>query len=125
MYHRRGNNVIAYNLKDGTKYTTEQSSATLNFNYAMNATKTDPADNIDAARVNAFYIANTVHDFLYRYGFTEEAFNFQNFNFNRGGKDGDRVLLVVQHKVPVKKKDGTVDHYEDLRNNANFSSPPE
>ena len=106
---RRGNNVIAY--KGDTSSTTAQSSATLNFNYAVDATKMDPADNIDAARVNAFYIANTVHDFLYRYGFTEEAFNFQQYNFNHGGEEGDRVLLSVQH--------------EGLKNNANFSTPPE
>ncbi|KJA20476.1 hypothetical protein HYPSUDRAFT_203789 [Hypholoma sublateritium FD-334 SS-4] len=104
-----GNNVLSY--KGDTSSTTSQSSATLNFNYAMDATKTDPADNVDAARVNAFYIANTVHDFLYRYGFTEEAFNFQQYNFNRGGEEGDRVLLSVQHSG--------------LTNNANFVTPPD
>lgn len=77
----------------------------------MDATAKNPADNIDAARVNAFYIANTVHDFFYRYGFTEVAFNFQQYNFNQGGKEGDRVLLSVQH-------DG-------LKNNANFATHPE
>lgn len=101
-----GNNVVSY--KGDISSTTSQSSDTLNFNYAMDDTK-DPADNIDAARVNAFYIANTVHDFFYRYGFTEAAFNFQQYNFNRGGQEGDRVLLSVQH-------DG-------LKNNATFATP--
>lgn len=77
----------------------------------MDDTKKDPADNLDAARVNAFYVANTVHDFFYRYGFTEVAFNFQQYNFNRGGKEGDRVLISVQHAG--------------LKNNANFSTPAE
>ncbi|KDR71798.1 hypothetical protein GALMADRAFT_143583 [Galerina marginata CBS 339.88] len=104
-----GNNVVCFKDSD-TSSTTSQSSATLNFNYAMDATK-NPPDNIDAARVNAFYIANTVHDFFYRYGFTEVAFNFQQYNFNKGGKEGDRVLLSVQHAG--------------LKNNANFYTPPD
>lgn len=91
--------------------TTSQSSATLNFNYKMDATKTNPVDNIDAARVNAFYVSNKVHDFFYRYGFTEEAFNFQQYNFDKGGKDGDRVQMSVQ--------------YKGLKNNARFHTPPE
>ena len=77
----------------------------------MYTTKSDPADNIDAAHVNAFYIANTVHGFFYRYGFTEVAFNFQQYNFNQGSKEGDRVLLSVQH-------DG-------LKNNAQFTAHSE
>ena len=77
----------------------------------MDATAKDPADNIDAACVNAFYIANTVHDFFYRYGFTEVAFNFQQFNFNKGGKEGDWILLSVQN-------DG-------YKNNARFITQPE
>jgi extracellular elastinolytic metalloproteinase len=105
----RGNNVVSY--QGDTSSTTSQSSDTLNFNYAMDATTKDPADNIDAARVNAFYIANTVHDFFYRYGFTEVAFNFQQYNFNRGGQEGDRVLLSVQH--------------DDLTDNAKFTTPAE
>ncbi|KAJ7907175.1 peptidase M36, partial [Mycena leptocephala] len=52
--------------------------------------------NLNAARVNAFYVANTFHDFTYRYRFTEDAFNFQEYNFNRGGKEGDRVMISVQ-----------------------------
>ena len=77
----------------------------------MDAAAKDPADNIDAARVNAFYIANTVHYFFYRYGFTEVAFNYQQYNFNKGGKEGDRILLSVQH-------DG-------LKKDARFASQPE
>lgn len=77
----------------------------------MDVCTKDPADNISAARVNAFYIANTVHDFFYRYGFTEVAFNFQQYNFNQGGKEGDRVKLSVQHNG--------------LENNARFITPPE
>ncbi|KAJ7214927.1 Fungalysin metallopeptidase-domain-containing protein [Mycena pura] len=91
-----GNNCMVFKW-DYEGSTTEQSSATLNFNYAFDASKEPTEDvNLNAARVNAFYVANTFHDFTYRYGFTEDAFNFQEYNFNRGGKEGDRVLVHVQ-----------------------------
>ncbi|KAK0185302.1 peptidase M36 [Armillaria mellea] len=45
---------------------------------------------------NAFYIANKVHDFAYKYGFTEAAYNFQQDNFGKGGSGGDRVDVSVQ-----------------------------
>ncbi|TFK72841.1 hypothetical protein BDN72DRAFT_926148 [Pluteus cervinus] len=104
-----GNNVIA---AKGTKGGAQESSDNLNFNFVFN-TDNDPIDseNILAASTNAFYVANVVHDFAYLYGFTEQAFNFQQNNFGKGGQDGDRVLLSVQDKGGV--------------NNANFASPPD
>jgi extracellular elastinolytic metalloproteinase len=54
---------------------------------------------------------NVMHDFSYRYGFTESAFNFQQNNFGKGGQEQDRVLMSVQDAS------GT--------NNANFATPPE
>ena len=39
------------------------------------------------------------------------AFNFQQYNFNKGGKEGDRVLLSVQ--------------YDGLINDAKFFTHPE
>jgi len=54
---------------------------------------------------------NVMHDFSYRYGFTESAFNFQLDNFGKGGQGRDRVLISVQDAS------GT--------NNANFATPPE
>ena len=84
---------------DGTRQlTTPQSSPTLNFIYAQDPSVNPDAlqTNIDAARVNTFYIVNTVHDFSYLYGFTEAAFNFQGSNFGRGGAGNDRVQVSVQ-----------------------------
>ncbi|KAG9008786.1 hypothetical protein FRB90_008764 [Tulasnella sp. 427] len=52
--------------------------------------------NQDVARVDAFYITNKVHDTFYKYGFTEQAFNFQDDNYGKGGKKGDRVEMQVQ-----------------------------
>ena len=57
------------------------------------------------------FFVHTMHDFAYRYGFTEKAFNFQQSNLGKGGKEGDRVLMSVQDASGV--------------NNANFATPPE
>ncbi len=62
-----------------------------------------------AAVTQLFYINNWYHDELYRLGFTEQAFNFQNDNFGRGGAGADRVSAEAQDCS------GT--------NNANFSTP--
>ncbi|HVF30552.1 MAG TPA: M36 family metallopeptidase, partial [Pyrinomonadaceae bacterium] len=43
-----------------------------------------------------FYLANRWHDEMYRIGFTEQARNFQHFNFGRGGTEGDRFMLELQ-----------------------------
>ncbi|RDB18741.1 Extracellular metalloproteinase mep [Hypsizygus marmoreus] len=104
----QGNNVVSF---VGQQVST-QTSAGLNFNVRYNDNR-DPtaAANINAARNNAFYVINTVHDFSYRYGFTESAFNFQDNNFGNGGVGGDSVLMSVQDAS------GT--------NNANFATPPE
>ena len=37
-----------------------------------------------------------MHDIAYKYGFSETAFNFQNDNFNKGGKGNDRIIISVQ-----------------------------
>ncbi|KAG5637554.1 hypothetical protein H0H81_004185 [Sphagnurus paluster] len=103
-----GNNVIAY--KGTQANVTSQSGADLAFNYTYNDNVAPTeGQNVDAARTNAFYAINTVHDFTYRYGFNEAAFNFQTNNFGKGGKGNDRVLMSVQDSG------GT--------NNANFATP--
>ncbi|CUA71508.1 hypothetical protein RSOLAG22IIIB_09638 [Rhizoctonia solani] len=90
-----GNNVIAF--KSTTSATTSQSSATNNYDYAYNsAVAPTTSPNVDAARTNAFYTANMIHDFTYRYGFDEAAYNFQNDNYNKGGKGNDRIQLYAQ-----------------------------
>ncbi|KAG7097947.1 hypothetical protein E1B28_005258 [Marasmius oreades] len=105
-----GNNVVAF--KGGVTNTTSQSSDGLVFDYTYDTTK-EPTDspNVDAARTNAFYLINSYHDTLYQYGFTEQAFNFQNNNFDKGGLGNDRVNISVQDSS------GT--------DNANFFTPPD
>ncbi|KAI6127150.1 extracellular elastinolytic metallo proteinase [Pisolithus sp. B1] len=66
---------------------------------------------IDATVTQLFYTSNMFHDLVYRYGFTEEAGNFQQYNFGRGGAGEDAVIANAQ--------DGSG------FNNANFMTPPD
>ncbi|KAF8608948.1 hypothetical protein BDV93DRAFT_583571, partial [Ceratobasidium sp. AG-I] len=103
-----GNNVVSY--KSATTSTTGQSSATNNYNYVFNsaaAPATSP--NVDAARVNTFYVGNMIHDVTYRYGFDEASYNFQLNNNGKGGAQNDRVQISVQDSSGS--------------NNANFATP--
>ncbi|KAG8700995.1 hypothetical protein FRC08_004337 [Ceratobasidium sp. 394] len=105
-----GNNAVSY--KGSTTSTTKQSSATNNYEYVLNtAASPSTSPNVDAARVNAFYVANSIHDVTYRYGFDEGSYNFQDSNGSKGGKGNDRVQISVQDSS------GT--------NNANFATPPD
>lgn len=90
-----GNNVVAYKgLQTNLTIATGPDNV---FNYTYDSTLAPAAvNNVNAARVNAFYLINTVHDTTYRYGFTEAAFNFQTDNFGLGGVGNDRVLMSVQ-----------------------------
>ncbi|KAF6749245.1 metalloprotease [Ephemerocybe angulata] len=115
-----GNNVISYRYKEDLSLTggllgtgpTGQSASGQVFDYAYNPQEAPSSSiNANAARTNAFYIINSVHDFAYRYGFTERAFNFQAENYQGGGAAGDRV------KISVQDASGT--------DNANFATPPD
>lgn len=109
---------------DGVDLNSEASSASRNFSYTFSPF--DPNTNSGDAPVPSpqtypgsayqqgsvtqlFYITNWYHDELYRLGFTEQARNFQQDNFGRGGVGGDRVRGEGQDTS------GT--------NNANFSTP--
>ncbi len=56
-----------------------------------NPSTTDPQ--INAKLVQAFYMANTMHDFFYDAGFTELAGNAQHDNYARGGIENDRMII--------------------------------
>ncbi|KAJ7895017.1 Fungalysin metallopeptidase-domain-containing protein [Mycena leptocephala] len=105
-----GNNVLTY--KTSTTNTSPETDVGLVFNYTQDPTVAPTTTvNVNAARVNNFYLVNSIHDLTYRYGFTEAAFNFQNNNFGKGGKAADRVTASIQDSA------GT--------NNADFSTPPD
>ncbi|CAE6431544.1 unnamed protein product [Rhizoctonia solani] len=106
-----GNNAIVY---QGVPLlgTTRQSSSNNTYEYPHDASKEpNVPPNVDAARVNAFYSVNKMHDVTYLYGFTESAYNFQNSNFGKGGNENDGIQVSVQ--------DGSG------KNNANFATPPD
>ncbi|KAH8089906.1 Fungalysin metallopeptidase-domain-containing protein [Cristinia sonorae] len=93
-----GNNVISN--WGGPAGAARQTGNNLDFIYDYYPGAT-PADNRFPAIVNAFYIVNTVHDISYKYGFTESNFNFQENNFDKGGKAGDRITVYVQDRSGV------------------------
>jgi extracellular elastinolytic metalloproteinase len=77
------------------------------FPQVLNSTK----DSVDNSVTNLFVRVNYLHDLFYHAGFDEPSGNFQDNNFNRGGKDQDGVIAHAQ--------DGT------YMNNADFSTPPD
>ncbi|KAH9166571.1 Fungalysin metallopeptidase-domain-containing protein [Lactarius sanguifluus] len=103
-----GNNVFAAKGSPATPQTSPVLNFIYDYNFGQAPTTTT---NVNAAVVNAFYLVNTVHDFTYRYGFTEATFNFQTNNFGKGGVGNDRVRVSIQDPA------GT--------DNADFSTPPD
>ncbi|KAF8638762.1 hypothetical protein AX17_001978, partial [Amanita inopinata Kibby_2008] len=106
---RTGNNVITYK---STLSDTSQESSAGNFSYVQDPNQEPTVSaNVDAARVNTFYIVNPIHDLTYRYGFTETAFNFQQNNFGKGGLENDGITASIQDSGG--------------HNSADFFSPPD
>jgi len=111
--HTRGNNVHAYLDRDADNNPDDllaEGNAGLLFDFPMDMAKT-PDNQAEAALTQLFYMNNFMHDFSYRYGFNEEAGNFQQNLYGKAGKAGDAVKAEAQ--------DGTG------FNNANFSTPPD
>ncbi|EAU82952.2 hypothetical protein CC1G_09214 [Coprinopsis cinerea okayama7 len=95
-----GNNVVAGSTAFGV---VNGQGRPLKFLTAYNPDLpiSDPA-NVEAATVNAFHAFNVLHDVTYRYGFTEEARNFQESNFGKGGEGGDPVVVVVHARDELR-----------------------
>ncbi len=113
----RGNNVYAQPDRDGKNNTLKNAAKSstplpdLTFNFKPNFDK-DAASHLATRNfgvTNLFYWNNIMHNLSYQYGFDEAAGNFQQSNFNRGGKANDYVIADAQ--------DGSGS------NNANFSYP--
>ncbi|KAJ3501376.1 hypothetical protein NLJ89_g9366 [Agrocybe chaxingu] len=100
-----GNNTLSFKWLDpGYAYSNgklsnsaDPDSLTFSIHYNT-ALPLDNPTNLEAARTNAFYVMNVMHDVFYRYGFTEDAFNFQVTNLRGSGmtKAADPVRLSVQ-----------------------------
>ncbi|EJD33999.1 hypothetical protein AURDEDRAFT_109334 [Auricularia subglabra TFB-10046 SS5] len=98
-----GNNVVSY---EEPNYTTGE-TADGEFNYHFDA----DIDPTEGDGTNTFYLVNTMHDILYRYGFDEDSYNFQDDNFGRGGAGSDLVTVSVHDPAGM--------------NNADMSTPPD
>ncbi|ORX47669.1 hypothetical protein BCR36DRAFT_295325 [Piromyces finnis] len=46
----------------------------------------------------SFYISNLLHDAFYMLGFNEDNGNLQKYNFNKGGEEDDRLMIIINHK---------------------------
>jgi len=122
-----GNNVeagIDRATPNGVDATVPGTNRVFNFDYAPGAGIGATGDSPllpayqNGAATNLFYISNRFHDETYLLGFTEQARNFQNNNFERGGVGNDRVSAEAQ--------DNTVGGgcaAQPCANNANFSTP--
>ncbi|KAG8731736.1 hypothetical protein FRC11_002634 [Ceratobasidium sp. 423] len=90
MTEMSGNNVRMYIIGDCGYEMTPQSSPTNIYDYVQDPNlSASEGTNPDAARVNVFYIANMMHDLIYRYGFTKKTWNFQQDNHGLGGAEND------------------------------------
>ncbi len=79
-------------------------------NFAIDLTSS-PSNSRPAAVTNLFYWNNLIHDIHYFYGFDEQAGNFQENNFGKGGSGSDSVNAHAQDGS------GTC--------NARFTAPPD
>jgi hypothetical protein len=73
----------------------------------------------NGAATNLFFVTNRYHDETYLLGFTEQARNFQNDNFGRGGAQADRISAEAQDNTQNVNFCPTPPCF----NNANFSTP--
>ncbi len=111
----RGNNVNAYpdTAHDNSPDPAGQPDGGrgLDFNHPIRTFDASPLVYRDAAVDNLFYWTNVVHDVTFRYGFDEEAGNFQAANYSGRGRGGDEVQAEAQDGSGVL--------------NANFATPAE
>ncbi len=115
----RGNNAHAYIDGDDTNQSSgdePNGGNSLLFDFPLDLSK-EPDSFRRAATVQLFYLTNMMHDFTYRYGFDEQAGNFQQNNYSNGGSANDYVMAQAQ--------DGGNLLDADHINNANFSTPPD
>lgn len=93
--YTRGNNAWAFQdiANDNIPAVSESANGGpgLNFDFPFDP-NAEPAGNLNAAVTNLFYANNKMHDFAYRFGFDEDAGNFQFNNYGHGGFGQDPVM---------------------------------
>ncbi|MFN2590060.1 MAG: M36 family metallopeptidase [Actinomycetota bacterium] len=82
---------------------------------------TPQRNDLDAALANLFVGHNRMHDWSYYLGFTETAWNAQDVNFGRGGREGDPEHGNAQAGAVVSS--GILNFLS--RDNANQITPPD
>ncbi|KAF8886771.1 Fungalysin metallopeptidase-domain-containing protein [Infundibulicybe gibba] len=105
---------LSFRTRQKEIVTTPETRPGLVFDYTLRPDTLDPKigkNNLDAARTNAFYVINMMHDIAYKYGFTENLFNFQTNNFGKGGFGNDRIEVQV--------------HDDSDEGSSSFHTPPE
>ncbi|HYP23642.1 MAG TPA: M36 family metallopeptidase [Actinomycetota bacterium] len=111
----RGNNANAYiDTIDGNgpdPASQPDGGRGLDFDHPIQTLDATPAAYRDAAVDNLFYWTNVMHDVTFRYGFNEEAGNFQASNYSGAGRAGDEVQAEAQDGSGAL--------------NANFATPAE
>lgn len=113
----RGNNVWAkedFLGNNSVNGASPDGGANLIFDFPYGGISVPASTYINAATTNLFYMNNIMHDVWYQYGFNELNGNFQENNYNKGGKQADYVIAEAQ--------DGSMATVMSL-NNANFSTP--
>ena len=108
----RGNNVWAQEDRAGNNSAgyAPDGGDDLIFDFPL-AFDAPPAVYEDAAITNLFYWNNVLHDVWYKYGFNEEAGNFQQTNYSDEGFGNDFVFADAQDGQGL--------------NNASFGTPPD
>ena len=102
----RGNNVHAFQDRQNTgKSSNDEPDGGMDmiFDFPFNA-ESEPEEQVQAAVVNLYYWVNYMHDFSYRFGFTEAAGNYQQNNYGKGGIGQDPVMALVQQGAETGKK---------------------
>ncbi|QRV95408.1 extracellular metalloproteinase MEP [Ceratobasidium sp. AG-Ba] len=95
-----GNNVIAQsNWAGGQDWKNNfrpDGGPSLVFDFPYDGTQ-NPRQNVNTSVTQLFYLSNMYHDLMYLYGFDERSGNFQQYNFGKGGFEGDGVVMHAQN----------------------------
>ena len=112
----RGNNAYAFYDGDANQMPSVDTDGgpTLNFDFPYDPAL-EPNDMKDAAVTNLFYLSNAMHDFLYHYGFDEDAGNYQANHYGQGPGDGDNDVVNALASYGGEDPEG----FDEL-NNADF-----
>jgi len=96
-YTTRGNNINAYISSSGEGDYQPYGGELLEFTeYPFDQEFSEEERFLDASITNLFYWGNIAHDVFYRYGFNEQAGNFQVNNYGNGGHDEDPIIAKGQ-----------------------------